>query len=643
MLRIYVLLFIALVAQVNVFGQTDSIQKVYKNATSFKTKLESGNELIFLLRFENKPLAINIANTLLKNNEIKKYPEQHARAWIRLGIVYDVSGKADSAVICNEKALAIASKNNLPKQKSSALNNLGLIYWNYNQLDKATDYITQASTVFEQMKDTLNLANAINNLGLIMNDLSDREKGIKYHKQALELFKAVHDDYGTGSALHNIAFSLGNDDESIAWLNQAVAYQKRINDDYGLAKTYNNLGICWRKNPDSALHYYKLAIEHQRKSGNVYGQASSLGTLALYLSNDLNKHNEAFPYALESEKIAIDNNYSKYLWKIEGILGRIYEAKGDYKKAAYHFHESNRYKDSVMKEDLFVSSQQLEFKYNDAKKEKLLAQQKAEIANEKRIIAQKESESKTAWITLIILGGAAIILLGALGWYFNRKRLQNQKQFAQSLAEEREKSLQQTLLAQEEERQRIAKDLHDGIVQDLAVIKMNLDQVSTSISNEQKNNFNIAKENLEKTTKEVREISHQMMPTALRELGLVPALEDNLQKILPLNNMTYEFFSRGLEERLPEKIEISLYRISQELLNNVIKHSKATHVSLSITKVNKFITMHFEDNGKGFDTNKKSNGIGLTSLQSRVKIVNGEIRYESGENSGTVAIVRVPL
>jgi signal transduction histidine kinase len=624
-------------------AQTDSIQKVYNSAKDFKTKLESGNELIFILRFDNKPLAINIAETLLQNKEIKKYPEQHARAWIRLGIVYDVSGRADSAITCNEKALAIASKNHLPKQKSSALNNLGLIYWNYNQLDKATEYITQASTVFEQMKDTLNLANALNNLGLIMNDLSAYQKGLKYHKQALELFKAVHDDYGTGSALHNIAFSLGNGKESINYLNEAVTYQKRINDEYGLAKTYNNLGICWMDVPDSALYYYKLAIVYQKKSGNSYGLASTMGSLATYLNDSLNQPDKALPYALESEKISLEANYTKYLWKIEGILGKIYEKKGEFKKSSFHFHEAMRYKDAIVKEDLFVSSQQLEFKYNNAKKEKLLAQQRADIANNERIIAQKSSETKTVWITLIIIAGIAVILLGSLGWYFNRRRLQTQKDFAQSLAEEREKSLQQTLVAQEEERQRIAKDLHDGIVQDLAVIKMNLDQVLPAIGNDQKNNLTLAKENLAKTTKEVREISHQMMPTTLRELGLVPALEDTLQKVLPLHNMTYDFFNRGLEERLPEKIEISLYRISQELLNNVIKHSMATHVSLSINKLNKFVTMHFEDNGKGFDANKKSDGIGLTSLQSRVKIVNGEIKYESGENSGTVAIVRIPL
>jgi len=238
---------------------------------------------------------------------------------------------------------------------------------------------------------------------------------------------------------------------------------------------------------------------------------------------------------------------------------------------------------------------------------------------------------------------AAVFSLLLLGWYLNRKRWRIERKHAQALNEEKERSLQQTLIAQEEERQRIAKDLHDGIVQDLAAIKMNLEQMRSHVSPQQEMNFENARNNLERTTREVREISHQMMRTALRELGLKAAVDDVLRKILPLHHIHHDFFAHGLDERLPEKIEISLFRIVQELLNNIIKHSGATQVNVSITRNKNFVTMHLEDNGKGFDPQQKSMGIGLVNLQSRVRIVNGEIRYESGENTGTVVIVKVPL
>lgn len=620
----------------------DSLQKVYHNTQDFKTKLEMGNEIVFMLRFDNKPLAKQIAKTLLSDKRIEQYPEGHARAWIRLGIVYDLTNMADSAIYCNEKALGIASQNQLPKQKASALNNMGLIYWNYNQLDKATDFITRASTEFEKIGDNMNLANALNNLGLIVNELTERQKGAMYHRKALALFSQIHDEYGIGSALHNLAFSQTQPDSGLYYYYKAIRQQKKSGDDYGLAKTYNNMAILYEWNYDSVQHYHDLAIEYHRKSGNLYGQASTLGTMANILQGR-KQYERALAYALESERISKSIDYTKYLWKIEATLGNIYFETEQYKLAAMHFKLSVSAKDSALQLEKFNTSQQLEFKYNVAKKEKLLADQQADLAQKEKLIAQEKLEKKTILVSLMVIVFAAVVLLGILGWYFNRRRLRSQREHARQLAEERERSLQQNLMGQEEERQRIAKDLHDGIVQDLAAIKMNLEQIKELVPAERHEQFEQTRNSLEKTTHEVRSISHQMMPTALRELGLIAALEDNLQKVLGLHNIRHEFFSRGIEGRLPEKIEISLYRICQELINNVIKHSKATQVSISLTLINGFVTMHFEDNGKGFDVHKKSGGIGLTNLQSRVRIVNGEIRYETTEGSGTVAIIRVPV
>jgi signal transduction histidine kinase len=231
---------------------------------------------------------------------------------------------------------------------------------------------------------------------------------------------------------------------------------------------------------------------------------------------------------------------------------------------------------------------------------------------------------------LAIFIGLALVLIVGLAAFYNRKRLQREKLFAENLAVEQEKGLQMTLIAQEEERQRIARDLHDGIVQDLTILKMNISKLEGSSENEMKIELPIIANKLDKASKEVRYISHQMMPLALRELGLSAALKDVLDKMLTPNNITFEFEELEMEERVPQVIEISLYRIAQELINNVVKHSKASSVSVMLTKRNNFITMIFE-------------GIGLTSLNSRVKMVNGEIKFETEEGSGTMAIVKIPL
>lgn len=134
-----------------------------------------------------------------------------------------------------------------------------------------------------------------------------------------------------------------------------------------------------------------------------------------------------------------------------------------------------------------------------------------------------------------------------------------------------------------------------------------------------------------------------MMPIALREYGLIPSLENLLQKTLSNNNIKYDFETVNIEERLSEKIEVCLYRITQELLNNVIKHSKANFVSLVISKHQDFISLIFEDNGTGFNETEVKKGIGMTSLSSRLEIVNGELKFESSEGSGTMAIIKIPI
>ncbi len=148
---------------------------------------------------------------------------------------------------------------------------------------------------------------------------------------------------------------------------------------------------------------------------------------------------------------------------------------------------------------------------------------------------------------------------------------------------------------------------------------------------------------LHASSKEVRTISHQLMPLALKELGIVAAMQDMLEKVLTPANIKYDFEEIGMKERLPEKIEVSLYRIAQELTNNIIKHSGANQVTLTLNNRGGFITMIVEDNGHGFKTDTKSDGIGLTNISSRINLVHGELKYESNEETGTVTIVRIPL
>ena len=174
--------------------------------------------------------------------------------------------------------------------------------------------------------------------------------------------------------------------------------------------------------------------------------------------------------------------------------------------------------------------------------------------------------------------------------------------------------------------------MHDGIVQDLTILKLNLTN----------NNY---KEEIEpkltKITKELREISYQMMPIALKELGLIPALEDLFERSFTQKGIAFNFEAFLLENRLDEKIEVNIYRICQELINNSLKHANAKEINIILRQKNQLLTLIFEDNGQGFDISKVKQGIGLTSLKDRLEAIHGQIEFDSTINKGTTAFVKI--
>lgn len=241
-------------------------------------------------------------------------------------------------------------------------------------------------------------------------------------------------------------------------------------------------------------------------------------------------------------------------------------------------------------------------------------------------LAEKRKKESYFYLLISVIAGSLLLFLTFFLFSFKKN--------AKLKIRFQEERLASIIEGQEQERSRIAKELHDGIVQDLTVLKMEL------MSN---NQIQDTQSKLDAITKEVRDISYQMMPVTLRQLGLVKALEELFERSLSKNNIGFEFQYFNYEERISEKIEVSVYRICQELVNNVVKHAKASSVSVVLRKSEKQLTLVFEDNGLGFDLNRAKSGIGMASLNSRIDLLHGKIEFETTENSGTIAFIRIPL
>ena len=218
------------------------------------------------------------------------------------------------------------------------------------------------------------------------------------------------------------------------------------------------------------------------------------------------------------------------------------------------------------------------------------------------------------------------------------------KEVESALKDERAKRLSALIDGQEMERQRISRELHDGLGQFLIAIKLKLENI-TYAQQANKGSLNEIQEMFNTTIDEVRKISDNLMPSILKEFGLETALR-NLCKLMAQAskiNISFEFLP--LKKKLEERISTYLYRITQEALNNVVKHAQATEASVELLELGNYIQLIIEDNGKGFDIDKniKSQGNGIYNMRERVNVIGGRIEIISRLEEGTTINIKIPL
>lgn len=214
--------------------------------------------------------------------------------------------------------------------------------------------------------------------------------------------------------------------------------------------------------------------------------------------------------------------------------------------------------------------------------------------------------------------------------------------YQRALIQEQEKGMEAMIAVQEAERSRIAKDLHDGVVQQIGAIKLTLSRLVGDLSGDKADELLKTKVMAEVAADEARNLAHQMMPKALMEVGLVPAMRDVVETYELANKSALDFQQHGLLERYPNEIEVALYRIFQELMNNISKHAQASAIDIQLFQNGGKLILVVEDDGVGLPENKKD-GMGMTNIKSRLSAINGSFEIESGNPDGTVATIVIPV
>ncbi|MGN6617163.1 MAG: tetratricopeptide repeat-containing sensor histidine kinase [Ilyomonas sp.] len=575
--------------------------------------------------------------TLEQSNRIK-YDYGIGSSYARLGYIEGHEGHHREGLEYTLKALKHFQKINRTKGIITCYINLGYNYDILGMADSALYYFLDGIRILEEEKsEPGKLARLYENVGNFFGNRGELSKAVPYAKRSIELATSIHDtDYIVTSytTLCNIYRQNKAYEPALEAARQALKYLHNNNDRVLLIKVYSNLGAAYAKlnKPDSAIEASKRSMEYSASFDIENFIAAGLDLADAYeQKKDYAKQKEVLNVL--RQKAESQNNLF-HLFSIYDGLARLNYATGNYKEAYVYNTKSQSYKDSFFSQKSRKDIFEIEARYQTAQKEKALSENQLQLTQKE--LALKKSNQ------YILFSIAGIVLTGLIALIFFLQARNRKKAFALELnALQKQKEiyvLEALMQGEEKERSRIAKDLHDGVAGTLAAAKMHLSSIVHHTQNLlQSDNYRQSVQLLDDATNEVRKTSHNLMPEVLLQYGLDEAMRRYCNNISN-QNLTVQYDSWGDVQRFYNSFELTVYRIVQELLNNILKHSKATEAMVQLSHQNNILSVTVEDNGIGFiNDDTRTTGMGLQSLRSRIKTMNGKLEIETSPGNGVSA------
>ncbi|OOQ61703.1 tetratricopeptide repeat-containing sensor histidine kinase [Mucilaginibacter pedocola] len=558
-----------------------------------------------------------------------------------------MEGKYDATMLLLRQGVKLATQRKDEMRRGIMLENMGNTFGLMQQLDSAMQCYLGAMVVFEKFADSTKMANFYTNLASIFTQTDRQEKALLYADKALAISQYNKDGFYMSHLVNkvDILWKLKRYDESDGINNQIINLAIKLNDDAALADALQSYcAHCVQRR-----NYPRLS-NFAAKLATVAGRLQSNDRLAIanyWLAADSYYHKQldkAAQYILRSITLVSADNNRKRLMDCYQLYGKILLAGGAVEQSEVFTAKADSLEQLMFNTDLLKITHDIEARYETNKKEALIQLQSAEIAQKRR--------------TAYILGISLILTCTALVLFFlwirNRQRVNEQQKLIQQqkiTQLENEKQIEATLSVikgQEEERSRLAKDLHDGLGGILSGAKYSFKRM--------KQNFVISEDNaiafeksmamLDESIAELRRVAHNMMPETLMKLSLNEALQDYCRQADESGLVPVSYHSMGMENiELDNTIKISVYRVVQELITNTLKHADAQSIIVQLIAKDGTLQVTVEDDGKGFDTQQAdfAMGIGYKNIRSRIDALKGKLDVESGEGQGTSVYIEIPL
>jgi signal transduction histidine kinase len=539
------------------------------------------------------------------------------RNYNRVGICYKNLSQYYSALFYYHLALELCLATGNENFSGYMLVNIGKMYQKRHDYELAKEYLGRSIEVNTKYNNLRNLALTNTIYGNVANDELELDLALDYYKQAESLYREI-ESYD----------SLGMMDLKV---NYGEIYHKQGKYRFALKLYMEALGYYERQD------YYNGIIISKTNIGAAYIKLNRLAEAEVLLDACLK---------LTTESKDVHNRVLVYKNLVD-----LWEKKGNYKRAFEY-----QTKQVQLKDTIFVLFKEKELADTEHHYQKVEAEAKVLTLENKNLELEKEKvendlklQKKNNESNIFLFSGIGSIVVLLLIFAYHKNAHRKNKIIAEQRIKqlEEEKKLlaaRSIVVGQEQERKRIAKELHDGLGVLLSTAKMQFTTIKDK-SPENKPLIEKARKLLEQAAGDVRKISHNMMPGLLTRYGFYEAVEDLFEKLDDTPGLSARAAISGEQERLPENTEIMLYRIVQEMANNTLKHAGATEVLIDIVKLPTQLSIDYSDNGKGFDVEQMmvNESIGLSSIQSRVNFLNGNFDMQSKPGKGINYHITIPI
>ena len=604
---------------------------------------DSKQRCIFFLENADKLSNSNINNSYLYSQQaLKEALKSKSDSLIglsynTLGNIHQSFSQIDSSLHYHRKALLFREKTKDILGIADSNNNIGIAYDAKGNFENALKFYFKALKCYEKKQDDNKIAMTMVNIGIVYKTQKEYKKAYFYYKKANELYEKLNSDFGiavTSGNLGGLLINFKSYKSSLKYSNKAKILYEKLDYKRYIAYPISNIAVVY-----DSLHQFEEAnknyiecIALHEKFENYYELSNSSNAFSNCLIKQ-KKYKESIIYAEKALKYAQNADAYFLVVGAHANLAKAYGNMGIYDKAYYYSNLYNKGTDSLFKKEKTKAVFEIEAKYENEKKSKLLLQ-----------IQNKIQQRNTVVIILSLL----ILSIALISYLIYRQQKIKSKQREQEFELKSAIASIETQNKLQEQRIAISRDLHDNIGAQLTFIISSINNIKHAFdlnNSKLENKLQIISTFTKATIVELRDTIWAMNTKEVSIEDLRLRIFNFIEKAkLAVDGITFDFtIAAELSDVYFGSVDgMNIYRVVQEAVHNSIKYAKASEIKVDFRKENNFIKIKITDNGTGFDPNNVTLGNGIFNMKKRVKEVHGKIEIKSEAIKGTTILLEIP-